>query len=257
MRQRVLATANLQIAARCQKIVTVSRYEGSASSSDGGTRADREREDCRSPSPCPYLFRLSGAGHGPRPYSGTCATPSCSQSAVGHKRVKVTLRLRLLAAAWSPALLLIAIRLSDGHIVWTIVTSLAGSVAVASVLTLLRARSATNEQPFQLTMLQDESSQVPGYLLTFVFPFVFVDVSSWREGATWGLFAILTFFLVLSTDLVLVNPVLLAVGYRLYRIQTSSGFEGLLLSRRRPMQGQTVEAVRLSGEALKLTSIQA
>lgn len=237
--------------------MAVSRHELAAGCSNGETRSDREWKDRRSPWPCPYLFRLASARHGPRPHPGPCSTPGCSQSAVVHKRLEVTLRLRLLAAAWSPALLLIAIRLSDGHIVWTIVTALAGVVAVVSVLSLLRARSATNEQPFQLTMLQDESSQVPGYLLTFVFPFVFVDVSSWQEGATWGLFALLTFFLVLSTDLVLVNPILLAVGYRLYRIQTSSGFEGLLLSRRRPMQGQTVEAVRLSGEALKLTSIQA
>jgi hypothetical protein len=166
------------------------------------------------------------------------------------------LRLRLLAGAWSPAAFLLALRLSADHVAWTVGLAVAGVVAVASVLLLLLSRSGTNAQPFQLTSVKDESSQVPGYLLTFVFPFMFMDVNSWREGAAWGLFALLTATLVLGTDLVLVSPVLLLAGYHLYRVDTSSGFAGILLSSRRPIRGQTIEAVRLPRGALKLTSIQ-
>lgn len=167
------------------------------------------------------------------------------------------LRLRLLAGAWSPAAFLLALRLSEEYPAWTVGLALVGLAAVVSVLLLIHARSATNAQPFQLTSVEDESSQVPGYLLTFVFPFVFLDVSSWREGVAWVIFAALTAMLVVATDLVLVSPILLIAGYHLYRVETSSGFSGILLSSRRPVRGETVEAVQLSSGALKLTSSQA
>lgn len=166
------------------------------------------------------------------------------------------LRLRLLAGAWSPAAFLLAMRVSEDHLGWTLALVLAGVAAVVSVLLLILARSRTNAQPFELASIEDESSQVPGYLLTFVFPFVFLDVNSWRDGVAWGAFAALTAMLVLATDLVLVNPILLLAGYHVYRVESSSGFRGILLSSCRPARGQIVEAVHLSSGALKQTSIQ-
>ncbi|GAB2754978.1 hypothetical protein GCM10027273_37190 [Nocardioides pakistanensis] len=60
------------------------------------------------------------------------------------------LRLRLLAGAWSPAAFLLALRLSDDHLYWTAVLSVAGVLAVTGVLLLVLARGTTNAQPYQL-----------------------------------------------------------------------------------------------------------
>jgi len=128
--------------------------------------------------------------------------------------------------------------------------------AVVSLFGLLQARSTTNAQPFTLTQVRDESGQVPSYLLTFVFPFLFLEVHDWRDVLAYLIFAALVAVLVLQTDLVLVNPLWLAAGYHLYQVQTTSDFNGILMSSRRPQTGQTIEAVRLSPSALKLIVIQ-
>ncbi|QNN52315.1 hypothetical protein [Nocardioides mesophilus] len=132
----------------------------------------------------------------------------------------------------------------------------AGVSSIGSMILLLRARGTTNEQPYELIAVDDESAQVPAYLLAFVFPFVFVTGADWRDAVAYGAFAVLVGLLVLRTDLVLVQPVLLAAGYHLYKVQTTSGFGGIMLSSVRPQAGQTIHAVRLSATALKLTIVQ-
>lgn len=165
------------------------------------------------------------------------------------------LRVRLLAGAWSPAALLFAVRISGNHFFWSIGLMIAGLFAFIGVLLLVSARGATNPQPYKISAVKDESAQVPGYLLTFVFPFVFVDASSWRDALAWFLFAALAAALVASTDLVLVNPVLLLAGYKIYAVESTSGYNGIMLSAVRPRRHQVVEAVQLPSGALKLTSV--
>lgn len=165
------------------------------------------------------------------------------------------LRLRLLAGAWSPAAFFLALRVSKDHERWAIVLVGLGVVGVVTVALLLRARQSTNAQPFTLTNVDDESAQVATYLITFVFPFLFLDLGTWRDVVACVGFAALTAALVLTTDLVLVSPTLLLAGYHLYKVTSSSGFSGIMLAKKRPAVGQTVMAVRLPGDALKLTSI--
>ncbi|WP_460870312.1 hypothetical protein, partial [Nocardioides pakistanensis] len=114
----------------------------------------------------------------------------------------------------------------------------------------------TKSTPVDQGSVADESAQIPGYLLTFVFPFVFLDASDWRDGVAWALFAVLAAALVVTTDLVLVSPVLLLAGYRIYRVETTSGYAGIMLSSFRPHRHQTVEAVQLSAGAIKTVNVQ-
>ena len=83
---------------------------------------------------------------------------------------------RLLLGGWAPAAFVLAARAADDHLYWTVVLAVAGVAAVVSVLTLLRPRETTNAKPYTLVGNTDESSQVPAYLLTYVFPFLFLDL---------------------------------------------------------------------------------
>jgi hypothetical protein len=166
------------------------------------------------------------------------------------------LRVRLLIGAWAPGAFIAAFRAADDHPAWAAALAVVGFVAVVSVLALLRVRSTINEQPFVVTLVSDESTQVPAYLLTFVFPFVFLNARNWGDVAAYAVLGALVAVLVVRTDLVLVQPLLLAVGYHLYKIETSSGFTGLLLSSTRPLAGQTIGVVHLAPFALKLTLVQ-
>jgi hypothetical protein len=166
------------------------------------------------------------------------------------------LRTRLLLGAWAPGAFILALRISGDHGAWAILLTAVGLLAVVSLLDLLRKRSTISQQPFKLTRVSDVSDQVPGYLLAFVFPFLFISAHDWRDIAAYLLFVAFVALLAMRTDLVLVQPLLMAAGYRLYRVETTSGFSGILLSSAVPAAGQTIAAVHLSASALKLTVIQ-
>jgi hypothetical protein len=161
------------------------------------------------------------------------------------------LKLRLVASSFAPMAIIVAVRLSLTYPLVALLIGALGVLAVLSLLELVLARSMTNQQPFTLTSIRDESAQIPAFLLTYVFPFVFVAIGDWRDALAYGLFALLLLILIVRTDLVLVNPLLLAFGFHLYIVESSSGYHGILLSSKAPKVGETVQAVRLPSGGLK------
>jgi len=164
------------------------------------------------------------------------------------------LKLRLVASSFAPMAMITAVRLSIDYFWLALVVGALGILAVLSLAELVQSRGSTNAQPYTLTSLRDESAQVPAFLLTYVFPFVFVTFGDWRDAAAYGLFALLLVVLLVRTDLVLVNPVLLVAGFHLYIIETSSGYRGMIISARHPRVGETIQAVTLPGGTLKQTA---
>lgn len=165
------------------------------------------------------------------------------------------LRFRLIASSFSPMMLIVAIRMTTGgYIVSAFLLALA-IISLISLALLLRARSSTNSQPHHMVEVENENNQVPAYLLTYVFPFVGLAVNGWQDVVAFTMFFIVLLVILLRTSLVLVNPILLACGYHLYNVRSSSGFEGLVLSKKSFKPGQTIYAVSLGSGALKLQYI--
>jgi len=129
------------------------------------------------------------------------------------------LKLRLVASAFAPMAIITAVRLSADYPLIAVLVAVLGLLAVLSLLELVLARSMTNQQPYTLVSIRDDSAQIPAFLLAYVFPFVFVTIGDWQDALAYGLFALLLVVLILRTDLVLVNPVLLVMGYRLYIVE--------------------------------------
>lgn len=116
----------------------------------------------------------------------------------------------------------------------------------------VRARHTTNPQPYTISSVRDESDQVPAYLLTYVFPFIFLSIANKADLLACLVFAFFLLVLVYRTDLAVVNPLLLTIGYHLYRVSTSHGTEIILLAKRRPAIGETIHAVRIADHTYKL-----
>lgn len=156
---------------------------------------------------------------------------------------------RLAAGAWAPGFAIFAVRLSGRHQNWSIGMAAACALSLLSMFLLLRAREDTNRQTYTFRSVKDETAQVPGYVVGFVFPFVFWQVGPWREVVAIALFAVLLTILVIATDLVIVNPVLLLFGFRTYTVSTGSGgngYNGYCITDERLIVGRQVVAVHLA-----------
>lgn len=164
-------------------------------------------------------------------------------------------RVLLSLSSMAPLVGIIALRVSEGSVTWAIIL---GVVAVLSGLLLpliMAGRRSLEARPMTVATIQDESSQVPAYLLTYVFPFAFATVDSAAVGVAYGLFGVLLLVLLVRTDLGLVNPVLLAAGIHSYAVTTTAGATLTVLARAAPLPGSHILATPVAGDAYHLSKI--
>lgn len=155
----------------------------------------------------------------------------------------------------APMAVIFAVRLWGSYPASAIALAVVALCLIVLLPLALRERGKTTSQPFSVASVRDDSHQIPTYLLTYVFPFLFVSVSGWQDLVAYGVFVLLLVVLLLRTDLALVNPLLLAVGYHMYAISTTTGSELTVVSRERLLVGNRILAVKLADSAYKLDRI--
>src|SRR5699024_8631546 len=100
---------------------------------------------------------------------------------------------------------------------------------VASVLLffgsylLVMGRKRIGVIPISPKNVQDETMQIPTYLITFIFPFLFIsDTPSCSTIVAYACFLVFLLALLFRTDMAIVNPALLIAGYHVYTVETDS-----------------------------------
>ncbi len=103
------------------------------------------------------------------------------------------------------------------------------------------ARRKVEPQPIPVLSWRDESSQVPTYLISFIFPVAFAPSGGFEILIAYAFFGFLLFTLLARTDLCLVNPVLLAFGYRLFAGTDAVGRIVILVAKSAPVPGVAIK----------------
>jgi hypothetical protein len=204
-----------------------------------------------------YLRRQCDQADGSGLHTAACRSKSNPARSQPERTVFASVtKFALLSSSLVPIFVVLAIRLS-GKQCHTAAALVVISIALTALLiVVLQARRRTTAQPFAVDTIRDESQQIPAYLLTYIFPFLFLSVGGWRDVAAFLVFALLVLILLFRTDLALVNPLLLATGFHLYSLTTTSGKCLILVAKDKPSPGQSILAVRLSDTTYKLESIQ-
>lgn len=167
------------------------------------------------------------------------------------------IRFRLLSSSLSPLLVILGVRLWSGHLVVACVLLVAAVASVGSLLLLMHARERLSHQRYVLTVVHDESGQVPAYLVTYLLPFVTLNIAGWDDLLGYLLLAAVLIVLVIQTDLIYVQPVLLAIGWHLYRTEVEHGFgELVLISNRGLRAGYHVNVVGVGGPVSRVISVE-
>jgi hypothetical protein len=111
------------------------------------------------------------------------------------------------------------------------------ALAVMGVLSAAVVFPAVNHQvtPSELNI---ESTQVRdgdalAYIATYLIPFAAVGATTGRERAAVAVFFVLLAIIYIRSELFYVNPVLAAVGYRLFQTTTPQGASVVLVTKRR------------------------
>lgn len=162
-------------------------------------------------------------------------------------------RTSIFLSSFAPLLGIFALRASHQHRWLTITLVVLMLVSTALLVVAIRVRENTTTQVIEIGDPTDESPQVPTYLLTYVFPFIFASTDRWQDAAAYAVFAALLVLLLWQSDAALINPLLLAVGFRLY-VFSRGGDRVIIVSRERLRNGSRVIAYQLSPDAYKFDS---
>ena len=168
----------------------------------------------------------------------------------------IKVRMLLFVTGLAPMVAIFAVRLWVTCMPAAIVLGVLALLLAALLMIALSLRRVTAPQPFRLLSVRDDSQQVPTYLLTYIFPFLFVAVDGWQDLTAYAIFSLLLVVLILRTDLALVNPLLLAAGYHLYVATTTNDQEVVVVSRTRLLPGNAILAHRLADATYRLDRIQ-
>ena len=147
-------------------------------------------------------------------------------------RPSLLVRLVMLAAAYSPLLLLLAV-LNSFRIEWLrwVLVGMSAASVVGTLLFLFVAIPRRNAGPEVLTKPKPRDGEALKFFASYVVPF-FVTTAA-QPAARWGLliYLLMIAVLYLQSDLYYSNPLLALLGFRVFEVDRPDGGFLLLITR--------------------------
>jgi hypothetical protein len=155
-------------------------------------------------------------------------------------------RALLCLSSYTPLFVILAIRF-QGTALKAVCAALAAAGLLYLVLVVFVIRAFSQSRQYLMGPVDDASSQVAGYLATYLVPFVTVPSPSGADIAGYCILAVVVAVIFIrSDDLARINPTLYLLGWRVASIE-SGGAKGYLVCRRLPRTGTIVHAVKVAG----------
>jgi hypothetical protein len=119
---------------------------------------------------------------------------------------------RLFVVSYAPLLAIFAVESRSRRMM--IGFAVAAAVAFIAGLRLVAASRARTARQADLSDIDDRSTQIAGYLATYLLPFISGPPTNWRHSAAYGLYFGVAFLVSMKSDGGLINPTLYLFGYR-------------------------------------------
>jgi len=128
----------------------------------------------------------------------------------------------LFLSSYSPVFVILALKsYGDSCPIYFLSLFLLISGLVGVVLFLLIALRHT---PYSATVVDVEArdSDLAGYLVTYLLPFLGIAASGWRDVLAVALFFAIVAIVYVNSRMIYINPILSLFGYHLYRVQATT-----------------------------------
>ena len=148
---------------------------------------------------------------------------------------------QLFGVSYAPLFLIFAVR-SWPHRLGVAIWSALFILFLVDALWLLAGTQARNAHSITVEGVKDQGSAVSGYLASYLLPFVAAPPINLREALAYAIFLGVALIVFVKSDLVLVNPALYVLGWRVVEISHSNK-SVLLICRWPPRRGDQVRVV--------------
>jgi hypothetical protein len=101
------------------------------------------------------------------------------------------------------------------------------------------------EHTVSLAAIRDRGGDVSGYLATYLLPFISGPPASWQKILVYLAYFVVALIVYIRSDLVLINPTLYVLGWRVVEGKRSGGESVIVLCRHTPADSEPFSAVGL------------
>lgn len=154
------------------------------------------------------------------------------------------IRVRLFFSSYAPLFLLLALRLDD-DIVRVIVLFLGAAGVLDAVRLVLWQPRRIGPSPYTVREVADHGSQVAGYLVAYLLPFLAIAHPTASDLAAYALFLLIVAVIFVRSEMAEINPTLYLLGRRVVQIKTEEAWSGFAVVRGLPQPGDTLRAAHL------------
>ncbi|GAA1150130.1 hypothetical protein [Nesterenkonia lutea] len=146
-------------------------------------------------------------------------------------------RLWLFLSSIAPGVIVVGIRALGESWIAGSITILVGFLLIPAGFRAIRIRKDVEPIPLSISGVKDESIQVPTYLISLVFPFLFVTINDPWSLTAYAVFIVFVGLILAQSETSLINPILLLRGFRIYDATTVSEGSVTIISKKKPRPG--------------------
>ena len=160
----------------------------------------------------------------------------------------------LFLSSYAPLFLILGIRAWPSSVSEGAVFIAIALVSIVGAALLITAVDTVGKSPMKVISSSSKSGETTGYLVTYVLPFLGLGANSLPDILALVVLLVTFGLVFVHSDLVLVNPVLATMGYRLFEIEVPEGQRYLIISRSPypPRPGTDIQVRRLGPAIAKV-----
>ena len=152
----------------------------------------------------------------------------------------------LFLSGYLPLFVIFAVQSFPKYRYWACLPLGVAFLATLGSWIFLRWVDSSAPRPITVRRVHRRDAEVVVYMFAFIFPFLHVDLEAGSNALGLGIFFVVLMTLIVTSNMIHINPTLNLFGWHLYEITLDGGIEHTLLTRRsRLLQGTHLEGVLL------------
>ena len=162
----------------------------------------------------------------------------------------VLARILLFLSSYFPLAVIFFIKLMPGQYITAIVILLIGSAGLIGMLVYIRLARKMAPVSVTINSISRKGAETMSYIFSYVIPFMPAPGDKPNDVVSLGIIFGVLGLIYVNSNMIHVNPMLYAFGFKLYEIENENGDAFSLLTRRRIRRGQILSVVKIGEDII-------
>lgn len=147
----------------------------------------------------------------------------------------VFIRILLFLSSYFPLFLIFTIQNYSKYGNRALIPVTIGTIALIGLSIFMWWVRGSADRREVVVSVQRKDSEVMSYIVTYIIPFIGLDLSSFANLFSLCLFFFMLMIIYINTNLIHINPMMNMVGYHIYEIENNSGTIQTIISKKSRM----------------------